>query len=41
MTTILLIAVAYVLGVWSEYAFDVSGRVVAAYRKWQARRRQP
>lgn len=38
--TILLIAAAYGLGVWSEHAFDVSGRIIVAYRKWQARRRQ-
>ena len=41
MTTIILCVLAYGLGVWSEFAFDVSGRGVAAYRKWQARRRQP
>lgn len=39
MTTIILCALAYGLGVWSEFAFDVSGRVLAAWREWQARRK--
>lgn len=32
---ILIIAVAYVLGVWTEAAFDLSGRAIYAWRRFR------
>ena len=33
----LLIPVAFALGVWAESSYDLSGRLLQAWREWQAR----